>query len=78
MKAHLNRLRAVAMAGGILMVSGCALIEPVQPWEKGVLAKPEMTFEGDRMDLYFTEHMHASREGSSGGTGAGGGGCGCY
>ncbi len=22
---------------------GCALVQPVQPWEKGVLAKPEMT-----------------------------------
>ncbi|TRZ69461.1 MAG: DUF4266 domain-containing protein [Rhodocyclaceae bacterium] len=71
-------LRNAAIVAVTLIQSGCALIEPVQPWEKGILAKPEMTFEGDRMDAYFTEHVHASREGASGGTGAGGGGCGCY
>jgi hypothetical protein len=37
-----------------------------------------MTFEGDTLDLMFTEHILASREGAAGGTGAGGGGCGCY
>lgn len=58
-------------------LSGCALIQPVQPWEKGILAKPEMTFEGDRLDSNFTEHTYFSKEAASGGTGVGGGGCGC-
>ena len=56
---------------------GCALVQPVQPWEKGVLAKPEMTFEGDRLDSAFVEHTYNSKEAASGGTGVGGGGCGC-
>lgn len=74
--AHL--LRAAALLAALPALSACAMIEPVQPWEKGILAKPEMTFEGDKLDLSFSEHIYSSREGASGGTGAGGGGCGCY
>jgi hypothetical protein len=55
-------------------LSGCS---SVQPWEKQNLAKPEMTFEGDRLDTGYTEHIYSSKEASSGGAGIGGGGCGC-
>jgi hypothetical protein len=58
----------------IFRLSGCA---SVQPWEKQNLAKPEMIFEGDRLDTSFTEHIYSSKEGASGGAGVGGGGCGC-
>ena len=58
-------------------LTACAGIQPVQPWEKGMLAKPEMTFEGDPLDNSFTEHIYFSKEGASGGSGVGGGGCGC-
>jgi Domain of unknown function (DUF4266) len=56
--------------------SGCA-IQPVQPWEKGNLAKPEMSFEGDRLESLLVEHTYTSKEAASGGNGVGGGGCGC-
>jgi hypothetical protein len=59
------------------LMGGCSLIEPVQPWEKGVLSRPEMTFESDRLDNNFTEHVYFSKEAASGGAGVGGGGCGC-
>jgi len=59
------------------MLCGCSSIDLVQPWEKGHLAKPEMTFEGDRLDVMFTEHIYGSKEAASGGAGVGGGGCGC-
>ena len=75
-----NALRmsvTVALAVLIIGSSGCALITPVQAWEKGVLARPEMTFEGDRLDAAFTEHTYFSKEAASGGAGVGGGGCGC-
>jgi hypothetical protein len=55
-------------------LSGCA---SVQPWEKGKLAKPEMTFDGDRLETRYTDHVYTSREAASGGAGVGGGGCGC-
>lgn len=60
-----------ALACGI---SGCA---QVKPWEKGILAKPDMSFEGDVLETRFAEHTYSSKEASSGGAGVGGGGCGC-
>jgi len=61
----------------MLGLSGCALGTAVQPWEKETLARPEMTFEGDKLDKAYTEHIYSSREAASGGAGVGGGGCGC-
>jgi Domain of unknown function (DUF4266) len=58
-------------------LGGCAAIGQVKPWEKGVLAKPAMSFEGDRLDSMLTEHVYTSKEAASGGNGVGGGGCGC-
>ena len=58
-------------------LAGCS-VQPVQPWEKGILAKPEMTIQGnDPLDAKFAEHIYYSREAASGGSGVGGGGCGC-
>ena len=61
----------------LVSVSGCGLVQPVNPWEKGMLAKPDMTFEGDRLDTEYVEHTYSSKESASGGAGVGGGGCGC-
>ena len=61
----------------VVTVSGCKGLGEVQPWEKGHLAKPEMTFERDPLDGAFSEHIYFSKEGASGGNGVGGGGCGC-
>lgn len=58
----------------LLTLTACA---EVKPWEKGNLAKPEMTFEGDPLDVKYVEHTYSSKEASSGGNGVGGGGCGC-
>ncbi len=67
----------VPMLLALLLLGGCSLIQPVQPWEKGILSRPEMTFESDKLDSAFTEHAYFSKEASSGGSGVGGGGCGC-
>ncbi len=62
----------------LLSLTGCQqFVTVVQPWEKGVLAKPEMTFEADRLDAGFVEHTYSSKEAGFGGAGVGGGGCGC-
>jgi hypothetical protein len=66
------------LAAVALGASACTTITPVQAWEKGILAKPEMRFDAAPGSQIFTEHVYASREGASGGTGAAGGGCGCY
>jgi len=57
-------------------LGGCAL-QPVEPWEKGDLARPAMNFSQDTLDEHFTQHIYTSKENATGGYGVGGGGCGC-
>lgn len=64
-------------AAAVTLLSGCAGIGQVQPWEKAHLAKPAMTFESDPLDQRFMQHIYGSKEAASGGYGVGGGGCGC-
>jgi hypothetical protein len=73
------RPRRILLVPAVLyFVSGCASIQPVQPWQKGTLAKPEMTIEGnDPLGAKYSEHIYTSREAASGGASVGGGGCGC-
>ena len=76
-KKHRGFLLPLAALLAGALVSGCALVQPVNPWEKGVLAKTDMTFEVDRLDTEYVEHTYSSKEAASGGAGVGGGGCGC-
>lgn len=67
----------------ITCLTGCSILEPmftpedVKPWQKGILAKKQMSLKGDPIDEYVDEHIYFSKEGSTGGKGVGGGGCGC-
>ena len=70
-----KRNLALILATGALL-AGCAM-QPVQPWEKGYLAKPAMSFSADPLDDRYTQHIYTSKENASGGYGVGGGGCGC-
>jgi len=73
-----NWTRLGVMALAMAALSGCAdFYQPPQPWQKGNLAKPDMSMGGDGLDARFTQHIYGSKEGSSGGYGVGGGGCGC-
>lgn len=65
------------LAVWVAAAAGCAAPAAVQPWEKGILAKPEMSFDPDALDKMFREHTYSSRESASGGAAVGGGGCGC-
>ena len=58
----------------LLALSGCA---GVQPWERDVLARPEMSLDTAPLDAAIDDHIYFSKEASSGGRGFGGGGCGC-
>lgn len=66
-------LAATMVAAALL--AGCSGLAPVQPWQKGELARPEMRF--DANDGGLEAHVFASREAAAGGERAGGGGCGC-
>ncbi|MEN9317306.1 MAG: hypothetical protein RIS35_3699 [Pseudomonadota bacterium] len=72
-----RRALSVLLLSTAALTSGCGLVQPVQPWEKGTLARPDMTFEVDRLDFEYVEHTYSSKEAASGGAGVGGGGCGC-
>jgi uncharacterized protein DUF4266 len=58
----------------LLGLGGCA---GVQPWERDVLARPEMSLDNAPLDAAIDDHIYFSKEASSGGRGFGGGGCGC-
>ena len=51
--------------------------QPVQPWERGTLARQDMALTPDPQQAGVDEHIYFSKEGVSGGSGVGGGGCGC-
>lgn len=77
---HGTYVRKLVSLALVLSCSACGnmqLVQAVQPWEKGKLAKKEMTFTHDALENKFAEHTYSSKESAFGGTGVGGGGCGC-
>jgi Domain of unknown function (DUF4266) len=81
MKTLLHRLSRIVRilflaVVGAAITGGCAM-QPPQAWEKGNLARSEMTMASDPLDQAFMQHVYFSKESASGGYGVGGGGCGC-
>jgi hypothetical protein len=62
------------LATTIVGLAGCAGVEP---WDRDVLARPDMQLVADPIEAAADEHIYFSKEASSGGQGFGGGGCGC-
>jgi len=73
----MNLVTKIVILFVCVLMTACSGIQQVKPWQKGNLAKPEMTFEGDALDTAYVEHTYFSKEAASGGGGVGGGGCGC-
>lgn len=72
-------MKPLSLIGALLaltLLQACSL-QPPKPWQKGMLARPEMTMGGDALEQRFDEHISASKQAASGGYGVGGGGCGC-
>jgi hypothetical protein len=67
-------IRTLTLLALALTLSACA---GVKPWERDLLAKPQMALDPDPLQTAFDEHIYFSKEASSGGRGFGGGGCGC-
>jgi hypothetical protein len=69
-----SKILLVMLAAGATLPA-CA---PVDPWQRGNLAKPQMALDPYPMLNEMRGHNYSSREaGASGGSGSGGG-CGCY
>lgn len=69
-------MKMLGMTAMLLALSGCSSLG-VQPWERDVLARPEMSLDANALDAAIDDHIYFSKEASSGGRGFGGGGCGC-
>jgi hypothetical protein len=74
MNPRRNILLLLALAGGLLALTGC---QHVKPWQRGTMADYTMRADRDPLGDGFLEHIWFSREEASGGKGVGGGGCGC-
>ena len=61
----------------IVLCASLAACAPVQPWERGRLAQPQMALDGDALLSAMDQHVYTSKEAASGGVGPSGGGCGC-
>lgn len=68
-----TRPLAVIVAS-VLLCCACA---PVEPWERGTLARPEMALDPHPLQRAASERVYGSREAAAGGDAGEGGGCGC-
>ena len=71
------RISAI-LAGSVVLLatSGCASLG-VKPWDRAILARNSMQLDRNGVENAIDDHIHFSKEASSGGRGIGGGGCGC-
>ena len=69
-----NLIRIPILFFLLFVLSAC---QNVKPWERGILAKPEMQLDVNKLggDLY--NQVYYSKEASSGGGRVAGAGCGC-
>lgn len=69
-----HRLRGLAVLLLGAAAAGCAT---VKPWNRDLLAKPEMQFVTCPQLQAIDQHVYFSKEASAGGSSLAGGGCGC-
>lgn len=75
MNLKLN-IKSALLVTLLISTSGCTSLG-VEPWERDLLAKKEMSLTSSPIDAALDDHIYFSKEASSGGKGFGGGGCGC-
>jgi hypothetical protein len=59
-----------------LAAGGCSTLG-VKPWQREILARPEMALNAEPIDAAIDDHIYFSKEAANGGRSFGGGGCGC-
>lgn len=69
-------MKKICLLAAFAALPGCASVG-VEPWQRDVLARPEMSLDASPIDAAIDDHIYFSKEASSGGRGFGGGGCGC-
>jgi hypothetical protein len=66
--------RALCLVTLLLFATGC---QSVRPWERGHLARRDMSWDPDTLEAQRRGHVYFSKEAALSGGGGGGGGCGC-
>lgn len=61
----------------LALLAGCGGLVRTHAWERGTLARTDMTLDSEGVDLDLDDHIYFSREATAGGRTFGGGGCGC-
>ena len=69
-------MRFVLLGIPLLTATGCGTLG-VKPWQREVLARPEMALNAEPIDGAIDDHIYFSKEATSGGRSSAGGGCGC-
>jgi len=69
--------RAICLACLIVLLTGALGCQAVRPWERGHLARRDMSWDPDPLEAQRRGHVYFSKEAALSGGGAGGGGCGC-
>lgn len=68
-------MRRLVMLALLLALQGCGT---VQPWQRGVLARPHMALDPYPLRSSLRAHVQTSREAAPPPGPSEGGGCGCY
>lgn len=71
-----RQLRLALWSALALALAGCSALG-VKPWQREILARPEMALNSSPLDAALDDHIYFSKEAASGGRSFGGGGCGC-
>lgn len=71
-----KRVAGLSLVMCTLAAGGCSSLG-VQPWDRDLLADPQMEIGADALRIAVDEHIYFSKEATSGGRGFAGGGCGC-
>src|SRR6185369_5754920 len=61
MKALLRAATAVIALMTVATLSGCSTVG-VKPWQRDILARPEMALDANPVDTAFDEHVYFSKE----------------
>ena len=69
--------KALAPGSEATLAPGLRGTGSLKAWDRGHLADPMMSLDGDPLSRALWEHIHSSKEGAAGNGGSAGGGCGC-
>ena len=69
--------KRLLLVAALVAAAACASCTAPRPWEKDLMARPEMQLTPYPLQIAADEHIYFSKEASSGGRGFAGGGCGC-